>query len=186
MLDHLIDLLAEGLSLGSQLYLRLGIGRQFTWPPVSLLWHRRHCGCSLCVLCDCRGLVNARATAFGAVDRPARLVFCCSATRYTSEVVGELWWDDEDVEHIRTRSDRYPDADNVEPAWTLEATDDPHRVVRDPDPKSRSGYVRIIGMSLSAGFVLTVIVDPEDWSGVTAWKTRGADLREYLDGKEQR
>jgi hypothetical protein len=29
--------------------------------------------------------------------------------------------------------------------------------------------------------VLTVIVDPDDWSGVTACKTRGADLREYLD-----
>lgn len=29
-------------------------------------------------------------------------------------------------------------------------------------------------------------VDPEDWSGVTAWKTRGADLREYLEGKEAR
>jgi len=34
--------------------------------------------------------------------------------------------------------------------------------------------------------VLTVIVDPEDWSGVTAWKTRGVDLREYLEGKEDR
>jgi len=41
-------------------------------------------------------------------------------------------------------------------------------------------------MSPAAGFVLTVIVDPEDWSGVTAWKTRGADLRAYLDGKEGR
>jgi hypothetical protein len=32
--------------------------------------------------------------------------------------------------------------------------------------------------------VLTVIVYQEDWSGVTAWKTRGADLRDYLEGKE--
>ncbi|MGH3802422.1 MAG: hypothetical protein ACRDTD_20305 [Pseudonocardiaceae bacterium] len=48
------------------------------------------------------------------------------------------------------------------------------------------GYTRIIGYSSSAGFVLTVIVDPEDWSGVTAWKTRGADLRDYLEGKEAR
>jgi hypothetical protein len=31
---------------------------------------------------------------------------------------------------------------------------------------------------------MTVIVDSEDWSGVSAWKTRGADLREYLDRKE--
>lgn len=45
-------------------------------------------------------------------------------------------------------------------------------------------YTRIIGFSSSAGFVLTVIVDPQDHSGVTAWRTRGTDLREYLEGKE--
>ena len=43
---------------------------------------------------------------------------------------------------------------------------------------------RIIGYTPSAGFVLTVIVDPADNSGVTAWKARGADLREYLEGRE--
>jgi hypothetical protein len=32
--------------------------------------------------------------------------------------------------------------------------------------------------------VLTVIVDPDDDSGVSAWKTRGAELRDYLTGKE--
>jgi len=68
--------------------------------------------------------------------------------------------------------------------WTLEAAADPHRVVHDPDPKSRVGYTRVIGYSPRAGLVLTVIVDPEDWSGVTAWKTRGTDLRDYLEGKE--
>ncbi len=97
-----------------------------------------------------------------------------------------MWWDDEDAAHIRTRSARYPGADDIEPDWTVEAADDPHRVVRDPDPKSRAEYIRIIGSSPSAGFVLTVIVAPEDWSGVTAWKTRGADLREYLESKEDR
>jgi hypothetical protein len=99
-------------------------------------------------------------------------------------VPGELWWDDEDAAHIRSRSVRYPGAEDIEPGWTLEAAADPHRVVRDPDPSSRAGYIRIIGYSSAAGFVLTVIVDPEDWSGVTAWKTRGADLRDYLEGKE--
>lgn len=34
--------------------------------------------------------------------------------------------------------------------------------------------------------MLTVIVDPDDESGVTAWITRGADLRHYLDSKEPR
>jgi len=80
-------------------------------------------------------------------------------------VVNELWWDDEDSAHIRHRSTRYPSASDIEPAWTLEAAADPHRVVRDPDPRSRVGYTRIIGYSPGAGFVLTVIVDPEDSCG---------------------
>lgn len=49
---------------------------------------------------------------------------------------------------------------------------------------SRTGAVRLIGYSPTAGFVITVIIDPVDWAGVTAWKTRGADLRSYLGGKE--
>lgn len=96
----------------------------------------------------------------------------------------QLWWDDEDAEHIRTRSSRYPGANDIEPAWTLEAAADPHRVVRTPDARSHAGHTRIVGYSSSAGFVLTVIVDPDDGSGVTAWKTRGADLRDYLTRKE--
>lgn len=51
-------------------------------------------------------------------------------------------------------------------------------------PRSRAGYIRLIGYSPSAGFVLTVVVDPMDHSGVTAWKARGADLRDYLEAKE--
>ena len=110
---------------------------------------------------------------------------CCSATLYTHDALGELWWDNEDAEHIRTRSVRYPRADDIEPSWTLEAADDRHRIVRDPDPdpdpdpnpKSWAGYMRVIGLSPAAGFVMTVIVDSEDWSGVSACKTRGADVR---------
>ena len=101
-------------------------------------------------------------------------------------VIEQLWWDEEDSEHVRSRSARYPGATDIEPAWTLEAAADPHRLVRDPDPRSRAGYTRIIGYSPGAGFVLTVIVDPYDGSGVTAWKTSGADLRDYLDSKETR
>ena len=89
-----------------------------------------------------------------------------------------------DVAHIRSRSARYPGAKDIEPDWTLEAAADPHRVVQDPDPKSRAAYIRITGYSPGAGFMVTVIVDPEDWSGVTAWKTRGGDLRVDLEGKE--
>lgn len=99
-------------------------------------------------------------------------------------MVGQLWWDDEDATHIRTRSTRYPDAQNLEPAWTMQAAADPYRLLRDPDPRSRVGYLRLIGYSPTAGLVITVIADPNDWSGVTAWKTTGADLRDYLDQQE--
>jgi hypothetical protein len=107
-----------------------------------------------------------------------------SATRYSGPRGRKLWWDDEDAAHIRSRSVRYPGAIDIEPDWTLEAFDDPDHVLRTPDPKSRVDYTRIIGYSPSAGFVLTVIIDPEDSSGVTAWKARGADLRDYLEGRE--
>jgi hypothetical protein len=40
------------------------------------------------------------------------------------------------------------------PAWTIEAAADPRRIVLDPDPKSRSGAVRIVGYSPDAGFVI--------------------------------
>jgi hypothetical protein len=97
--------------------------------------------------------------------------------------VAGLWWDDEDADYIRRRSDRYPGALNIEPEWTLEAAADPRAIVRDPDPKSRTGAIRLIGYSPGAGFVLTVIVDPVDWAGITAWKARGVDLRSYLEGE---
>lgn len=96
----------------------------------------------------------------------------------------QLWWDDEDALHIRTRSTRYPGATDIEPGWTLQANQDPARVVRDPDPRSKAAYVRLIGYSPDAGFILTVIIDPHDYSGVTAWKTRGADLRDYLERRD--
>jgi hypothetical protein len=50
--------------------------------------------------------------------------------------------------------------------------------------RGAAAYIRIIGYSPGAGFVLTVIVDPDDWSGVTAWKTRAPDLREYLEDRK--
>jgi hypothetical protein len=106
--------------------------------------------------------------------------------RYTDLVSGELWWDDEDAAHIRSRSVRYPGAENIEPGWTLDAapTRLAHRVVRDPDPSSRAGCIRIIGVL--AGRWVRAHRDrrPGGLVGVTAWKMRGADLRDYLEGKE--
>lgn len=93
-----------------------------------------------------------------------------------------MWWPGVQAGYIRARGERYPGAVGIEPGWTLEAFADPHRIVRDPDPVSRSGAVRIIGFSSSAGFVLTVIVDAADGAGITAWKTSGADLRAYEGG----
>jgi hypothetical protein len=52
--------------------------------------------------------------------------------------------------------------------------------VRDPDPKSRTGAIRLIGYSPAMGFVLTVVIDPVNWAGITAWEARRADLRSYL------
>jgi hypothetical protein len=100
-------------------------------------------------------------------------------------MVEGLWWDDQAAEHIRHRSRRYPGASDIEPSATVEAWADPCRVVRDPDPKSQWGYLRVIGYSPSAGAVLTVILRPDDHSGVTAWRTRGADLRAYLDSVQR-
>lgn len=98
-------------------------------------------------------------------------------------VVAGLWWDEQDADYIRRRSERYPGAQNIEPQWTLEAAADPRAIVGDPDPKSQTGAIRLIGYSPSAGFVLTVIVDGIDWAGITAWKARGVDLRSYLEGE---
>lgn len=109
-----------------------------------------------------------------------------NTTRYSRRVEGQLWWPDTQADHIRTRADRCPGAANIDPDWTLEAATDSHRIVRDPDPGSHTGAARIIGHSTAAGFVLTVIIDPVDGAGITAWKTSGADLRAYEGARDDR
>jgi hypothetical protein len=94
-------------------------------------------------------------------------------------VADDLWWRDEDATYIRTRGKRYPGATGIEVDWTSEAASDPNRIVRDPDPNSHRGAIRIIGYSQTAGFVITVIATRTDHAGATAWKTSGADLRAY-------
>jgi hypothetical protein len=68
-------------------------------------------------------------------------------------------------------------------SWTVEAAADPRGIVRNPDPRSRSGAIRLIGYSPSAGFVITEFVTASEHAGVAAWKTSGADLRAY-EGRE--
>ena len=43
---------------------------------------------------------------------------------YTGPVGEEIHWDPEATEYIRSRGDRYPDADGIEPDWTQEVMDD--------------------------------------------------------------
>jgi hypothetical protein len=95
-------------------------------------------------------------------------------------------WTQERVEHIGTRSDRYPDAIDIEVEWTDEAVADPRVMFRGPDPKSHTGAIRIVGYSPAAGFVVTVIavrIDDELW-GVTAWKTTSAERRSYQEAHD--
>jgi hypothetical protein len=58
-------------------------------------------------------------------------------------------------------------------------------VVYDPDSTSRTGVVRLIGYSPSAGFVVTVIIAGRARAGVPAWQSGGAGLRDY-DGQDRR
>ena len=104
--------------------------------------------------------------------------------RYDRRVEVQVWWPIVQAHHIRSRNERYPGAVGIEPEWTLEAAADRDRIVRHSDPVSRTGAVRIIGYSSGAGFVLTVIVDPADGAGITAWKSSGADLRAYEGGSD--
>lgn len=96
-------------------------------------------------------------------------------------------WDEESAHHIRTRSTRYPDAINIEPAWTDEVIHDFDCLVEDPDPHSiRTSSVRFTGWSVTARMVLTVVARRDRLTdtlyGRSAWKASGAALRRYLQG----
>lgn len=95
-------------------------------------------------------------------------------------------WTQARAEHIATRSQRYPDAIDIDVAWATEAAADPHATTSDPDPRSCTGAVRIVGYSPAGGFVVTVIaarIEGELW-GVTAWKTTGAERRTYQEAQD--
>lgn len=77
-----------------------------------------------------------------------------------------IQWDDGAAHHIRTRSQRYPEGIDIEPAWTREAVDDPDRIVDEPDPQSaHANSVRLVGYSPSA------------------WRTTGKPRRQYWEGR---
>ncbi|UNX53541.1 hypothetical protein MF406_11130 [Georgenia sp. TF02-10] len=90
------------------------------------------------------------------------------------------------------RVDYIRDRHGVEPRWADEAVNDAHAVWLVPDPASRSRRsVRVIGYSVSAGTLLTVILvqaaaDPDeppdgDWWGTNAWPANPRDQRVYGD-----
>lgn len=75
----------------------------------------------------------------------------------------------------------------IAPAIADEALEDPNRVVVDPDYNSESGRsVRIIGFSVTAGDVITVIVLENDGTeyGVNGWTANEKDRRFYAHGSE--
>ena len=75
----------------------------------------------------------------------------------------------------------------VTPAIADEALEDPNRVVIDPDYNSDSGKsVRIIGFSVTADVVITVIVLENDGTeyGVNGWAANQRDRRYYADQSE--
>jgi hypothetical protein len=96
-----------------------------------------------------------------------------------------ITWSETAARHIRTRSYRYPGAADIAPEWTMEALEDPEMLWLEPDPKSDSGLgIRIIGYSISAGFVVTIIAFRQAGGlcGATAYRTSGSDLRAYREG----
>lgn len=94
----------------------------------------------------------------------------------------ELWWADEDADHIRSRSVRYPGAVDLEPEWTQEVMADEYLLELSPYPASRVGASGFIGYSPAAGRVLVVIgyrdLDGE-LHGMNAWPASGRDLATY-------
>ena len=100
----------------------------------------------------------------------------------------QIDWDDDAAGHIRSRSNRYRDATDIEPEWTKEVIDDPDRLVNEPDPGSaHANSVRIVGYSYSADMVITVVALRDSdglLHGATAWKTTGAARRQYMEGAD--
>lgn len=97
----------------------------------------------------------------------------------------DLTWTAEAARHIRTRSERYSNAQNIEPAWTFEAANDPDRVWIEPDPKSIDGRgIRIIGYSRSARMIVTIIALRASgrYYGQTAWPASRRERSLYETG----
>lgn len=78
-------------------------------------------------------------------------------------------WASEDVACIGTRSQRYPDALDIEVGWAQEVVADPQLVQVTPYPRSRTSVV-IAYQDLDG-----------DWHGMNAWPASGRDLAAYFE-----
>ena len=99
----------------------------------------------------------------------------------------EIQWDPDAIDYIRSRGERYPAAEGIEPAWTQEVMADVDLLALEPDPKSRMGASRFIGRSPSAGRVIVVVAYRDldgDLHGVNAWPATGADMKMYKQGDD--
>ncbi len=99
----------------------------------------------------------------------------------------DINWDHDASAYIRSRGERYRDAVGIEPEWTQEVMADVDLLALEPDPKSRMGASRFIGLSRSAGRVIVVIAYRDldrDLHGINAWPATGADLMAYQQGDD--
>ena len=93
----------------------------------------------------------------------------------------ELLWAVDDRNYIQSRSQRYPGALDIDPAWTQEVLDDDDVVELSPYPSSRVGASGFVGWSPTAGKVLVVIAYLH---GMNAWPASGRDLAIYDEGTD--
>jgi hypothetical protein len=144
-------------------------------------------------------LPAARRATYPRAARPARpaaafpaaagSVVAAATSRASYDVTraGAVEWSGEAASHLRNRSSRRAGADDIEPDWTVEAVNDPDRIVDEPDPRSaHANSVCTVGYSATAGTVLTVVAlrgTDGTLHGTSAWRTTGRPKRQYGEGR---
>lgn len=123
------------------------------------------------------------ASASTAEQAAAASVRLCQTFVYCRGV--EVIWSAAATQHL-ARSQRYPEAVDIELGWTVEAVNDGDAVQVDPYWTSRINALAIIGYSPAAGAVLVVLAYRDldgDLDGMTAWPATGRALRPYTEGR---
>lgn len=95
------------------------------------------------------------------------------------EIISVTW---PDVEHIRTRTERYEDTEtSIEPEWAIEAALDSFRMLFLPNSGTSLG---VIGWSPTMQLVLKLWLQPVDmaagyWAGASAAKVKRSVAMKY-------